>query len=252
MCSRFSGKSAIITGGAGGIGQAICHKLAEDGAAIVVCDIQLETAEKVAQELIDKGHQAIAVAADISQKTECERVVELTLQAFGSVDLLANNAGINRRGNLLSLTDEDWLTSFDVNVHSMYYLTKAALPHMVEQGSGAIVNTASQWGLYPAPNHIAYNTTKAAVAAFTQNLARDYAPHNVRVNGICPGEVHTPMLEAGVKRAGKTISDLDALVPLGRIGKPEEIANLVAFLLSDEAAFMCGSLVEITGAQAVA
>lgn len=107
-------------------------------------------------------------------------------------------------------------------------------------------------GLYPAPNHIAYNVTKAAVASFTQNLARDYAPSNVRVNAVCPGEIHTPMLEAGVKRSGRTIADLDKLVPFGRIGKPEEVAALVAFLASEEAAFMCGSLVEITGAQAVA
>ena len=97
-----------------------------------------------------------------------------------------------------------------------------------------------------------YNTTKAAVAAFTQNLARDYAPDKVRVNAVCPGEIHTPMLEAGVRRSGRTIADLDRLVPFGRIGKPEEVAALVAFLASDEAAFICGSLVEITGAQAVA
>jgi NAD(P)-dependent dehydrogenase (short-subunit alcohol dehydrogenase family) len=123
---------------------------------------------------------------------------------------------------------------------------------MIAGGGGAIVNTASQWGLHPAPNCIGYNVTKAAVASFSQNLARDYAPHNVRVNAVCPGEIHTPMLEAGAKRSGRTIADLDALVPFGRVGRPDEVAALVAFLASEEAAFMCGSLVEITGAQPVA
>ena len=133
----------------------------------------------------------------------------------GRIDILANNAGINRRGNLLALTEDDWHASFAVNLNSMFYLCRAVIPHMIEAGGGAIVNTASQWGLYPAPNHIAYNVTKAAVASFTQNLARDYAPHKIRVNAVCPGEIHTPMLEAGVKRAGKTIADLDRLVPFG-------------------------------------
>jgi 2-hydroxycyclohexanecarboxyl-CoA dehydrogenase len=174
------------------------------------------------------------------------------MDRYKHIDLLSNNAGINRRGDLLSLSEEDWHVSFDVNIHSMFYLSRAVLPHMIEAGGGAIVNTASQWGLHPAPGHIAYNVTKAAVASFTQNLARDYAPDNIRVNAVCPGEIHTPMLERGIENSGKTIADLDAMVPYGRIGKPEEVAALVAFLMSDEASFMCGSLVEITGAQAVA
>jgi NAD(P)-dependent dehydrogenase (short-subunit alcohol dehydrogenase family) len=118
--------------------------------------------------------------------------------------------------------------------------------------AGRRVNTALQWGLCLAPNHIACTVTKAAVASLPQTLARDYAPQKIRVNAVCPGESHTPMLEAGVKRSGRTIADLDRLVPFGRIGKPEEGAALVAFLASDEAAVVCGSLVEITGAQAVA
>jgi NAD(P)-dependent dehydrogenase (short-subunit alcohol dehydrogenase family) len=165
---------------------------------------------------------------------------------------LVNNAGINRRGDLLSLTENDWDLSFAVNVDSLFHLCRAILPHMMEAGGGSIVNTASQWGLYPAPGHIAYNVSKAAVVAFTKNLARDYAPHNIRVNAVAPGEVHTPMLESGLARSGRTVADLDALVPFGRIGKPEEIAALVAFLASDEAPYICGSVIEINGAQAVA
>jgi len=249
---RFKGKVAIVTGGGGGIGSAICQRLAGEGAIVIVSDVNGDAAETVAASIKDSGGAAKALVADIASGDACRALVSAVFEEYGRIDILANNAGINRRGNLLALSEDDWHVSFAVNLDSMFYLSRAVLPHMIEAGGGAIVNTASQWGLYPAPNHIAYNVTKAAVASFTQNLARDYAPHKVRVNAVCPGEVHTPMLEAGVKRAGKTIADLDKMVPFGRIGQPQEIAALVAFLASDEAAFMCGSLVEITGAQPVA
>ena len=175
-----------------------------------------------------------------------------TVERFGRIDVLCNNAGINRRGPLLELTPDDWHATMRVNVDAMFYLCREAIPHMIEQGGGAIVNTASQWGLHPAPGHIAYNVSKAAVASFTQNLARDYAPHKIRVNAVCPGEIGTPMLQKAAERKGLTFADFDKMVPFGRIGRPDEVASLVAFLASDEAEFMCGSLVEITGAQPVA
>lgn len=249
---RFQNKTVIVTGAAGGIGAAISARFAAEGAQVVVTDVNAEGAEATVAEILAQGGTARALAGDIAQPEGCRAIVENVIATEGAIDVLCNNAGINRRGNLLSLTPEDWRLSFAINIDAMFHLCQAALPHMIAAGGGAIVNTASQWGLYPAPNHIAYNVTKAAVASFTQNLARDYAPQKIRVNAVCPGEIHTPMLEAGVRRAGRTIADLDRLVPFGRIGKPEEVAALVAFLASDEAAFMCGSLVEITGAQAVA
>ncbi|RVM15062.1 SDR family NAD(P)-dependent oxidoreductase [Sinorhizobium meliloti] len=249
---RFKDKVVIVTGAAGGIGGAVSARFASEGAQVIAADMNSEGADAIVSQIVSEGGRARVFASDISSADGCRAIIENVIATEGRINVLCNNAGINRRGNLLSLTPEDWRLSFAVNVDSMFHLCQAALPHMIEAGGGAIVNTASQWGLYPAPNHIAYNVTKAAVASFTQNLARDYAPNKIRVNAVCPGEIHTPMLEAGVKRSGRTIADLDKLVPFGRIGKPEEVAALVAFLASDEAAFMCGSLVEITGAQAVA
>lgn len=263
----LAGQTVLVTGATGAIGQAICRALVAEGARVAIhFGRNRDAAEALLTEL---GGRGLCLPADLSQPDAASALwaaAEATGRLTGLVNnagirsevavdaplVLCKNAGINRRGPLLSLTPDDWRLSFAINIDAMFHLCQAAMPHMIAQGGAAIVNTASQWGLYPAPNHIAYNVTKAAVASFTQNLARDYAPQKIRVNAVCPGEILTPMLEAGVKRSGRTIADLDKLVPFGRIGKPEEVAALIAFLASDEAAYMCGSLVEITGAQAVA
>jgi 2-hydroxycyclohexanecarboxyl-CoA dehydrogenase len=246
--NRFEEKTALITGGSGGIGAAICKRFAAEGAHVVICDLNAEASEALAAEIGNASVQTV----DITDSLAARSMIDDVVSQRGRLDILCNNAGINRRGALLELTEEDWVATFAVNLNAMFHLCQAALPHMIDAGGGAIVNTASQWGLYPAPGHIAYNTSKAAVAAFSQNLARDYAPDKIRVNAVCPGEVRTPMLEAGLARSGRSIEDLNKLVPFGRIGEPEEIAALVAFLASDEAAYMCGSVIEITGAQPVA
>lgn len=249
---RFKNKTAIVTGGGGGIGSAIAQRLASEGGTVIVTDANLEGATQVANAIVSAGGRAEAMQADIAQASECHRLVQEVLARHHRIDILVNNAGLMRRGNIMAISEEDWNITMAVNITAMFHLCRAVIPGMIAQGGGAIVNTASQWGLHPAPNHIAYNVSKAAVASFTQNLGRDYAPHKIRVNGVCPGEIHTPMLEAGVKRSGRTMADLDKLVPYGRVGKPEEVAALVAFLASEEAPYMCGSLIEITGAQAVA
>lgn len=249
---RFKDKTVIVTGGAGGIGAAIGARFAAEGGQVILSDINAEGAQTAAAAICATGGKARAFAVDIASREGCFALVDNVIATEGRIDVLCNNAGLMRRGPLLSLTPEDWRALFAVNVDAMFHTCQAALPHMIAGGGGAIVNTASQWGLHPAPGHIGYNVTKAAVASFTQNLARDYAPQKIRVNAVCPGEIHTAMLEAGVKRSGRTMADLDKLVPYGRVGRPEEVAALVAFLASDEALFMCGSLVEITGAQAVA
>ncbi|APX01945.1 SDR family NAD(P)-dependent oxidoreductase [Arthrobacter sp. QXT-31] len=252
LTGRFDGKTALVTGAGGGIGSAIARRLAAEGAHVCVADANETAAKEVADALAREGLSAEPLVFDLLDPEASEAAVQRIIDTRGRLDVLVNNAGVNRRGDLLALTEDDWDLSFAVNVDALFHLCRAVLPHMIEAGGGAIVNTASQWGLYPAPGHIAYNVSKAAVVAFTKNLARDYAPNNIRVNAVAPGEVHTPMLEAGLARSGRTVADLDALVPFGRIGKPEEIAALVAFLASDEAPYICGSVIEITGAQAVA
>ena len=248
---RFEGQTVVVTGAGGGIGTEIARRFAREGAHVIVCDATRESAQRTVDLISSDGGHASPAAFDVSDATEVQAFARDVLSTHGRIDVLVNNAGINRRGPLLDLTDEDWHATMRVNLDSMYYMCRAFLPGMVDAGRGAIVNTGSQWGMYPAPGHIAYNVSKAAVIAFSQNLARDYAPMGVRVNVVCPGEILTPMVEAGLARKGIDVSELAVKVPYGRLGKPEEVAALVAFLASNEAAYMCGSVVEITGAQAV-
>ena len=248
---RFEGQTVVVTGAGGGIGTQIARRFAREGAHVIACDATHESAQRTVDLIARDGGSASPAGFDVSDPHEVQAFAHDLLSHHDRVDVLVNNAGINRRGPLLDLTDDDWHATMRVNLDSMYYMCRAFLPSMVDAGRGAIVNTGSQWGLHPAPGHIAYNVSKAAVIAFSQNLARDYAPMGVRVNVVCPGEILTPMVEAGLAKKGIAVSDLAAKVPYGRLGNPEEVAALVAFLASDEAAYMCGSVVEITGAQAV-
>lgn len=249
---RFEGKVALVTGAAGGIGEAIVGRLAAEGATVIVADTAGEPAKALAAQLNTEGLLASASVFDLTDTEACEKSVNDIVSTYGRIDILVNNAGVNRRGTLMGVREEDWQLSFAVNVDALYHLSRLVVPLMQAQGGGAIVNTASQWGIHPAPAHIAYNVTKAAVVAFTKSLARDYAPDKIRVNAVAPGEVLTPMVESGLAESGRTVEELDALVPFGRVGRPHEIAALVAFLASDEVPYLCGSVVEITGAQAVA
>ncbi|MBB4423915.1 NAD(P)-dependent dehydrogenase (short-subunit alcohol dehydrogenase family) [Bradyrhizobium sp. CIR48] len=152
-----------------------------------------------------------AAVVDLSDTSTSRVMIDGILSRHRRIDVLVNNAGIFRGGDLPSLSDDDWRLSFAVNLDALFHLCRVILPRMIERCSGAIVNISSQWGLSPAPSSIAYSVTKAAVASFTQNLARDYAPHGMRVNAVCPCETHTPMMDEGLKRSDRTVEDLNKL-----------------------------------------
>ncbi|OMH36294.1 short-chain dehydrogenase [Motiliproteus sp. MSK22-1] len=252
---RFQNKSVVITGGAGGVGQALVRKFCQQGAHVFISDLSEKGCRAIQSEMNQAGHQIHFLAGDLREKTYCESVVAAAVKAHGGVDILLNNAGIIPRGNALETTDEMWHQALDVNLTAVFYLCRAAIPHMKANGGGAIVNTSSVWGTHPGPGHVAYCTSKGAVAALTKNLGRDHAPDGIRVNAVCPHEINTPMIRTGFERRGldpdKAVEELNKTVPLGRIAEPEDIADVIAFLASEEARYIAGETVEVTGAKPV-
>lgn len=240
----LSGKKALVTGAAGGIGQAIVRALTDAGAAIAATDIQLE------------GIPCdVAILGDLTDSAHCDALPAKTREALGGLDIVINNAGIIRRGVITDSTDDDYVQSMAVNVEAPFRICRAAIPILAANGGGAIVNVSSCWGVRPGPNHPLYCMSKAALASMTQCLGHDHAHQGIRVNAVCPNEVNTPMLRSGFSARGidpeKAIDDLNRSVPLGHIAQPEEIADVVLFLASDQSRYMCGALVEVNGGKPV-
>jgi NAD(P)-dependent dehydrogenase (short-subunit alcohol dehydrogenase family) len=252
---RFKDKTVIITGGAGGIGKTAVRLFAREGAKVMVADLSEEGCQEICDEVNAQGYVAKYFAGDLGEKKYCEQLIAHTVETFDGLDILINNAGIIPRGTILETTDEMWFAALNINLTAVFYLCRAAIPHMQRQGGGAIVNTSSTWGVYPGPGHMAYCTSKGAVAAMTKNLGRDHAPDNIRVNAVCPNEVNTPMLRTGFAKRGfdpdKAVEQLNKTVPLGRIAEPEDIADVIAFLASDDARYIAGTTVEVSGAKPV-
>ena len=240
----LSGKKALVTGAAGGIGQAIVRALTDAGVAIAATDIQLE------------GIPCdVAILGDLTDSAHCDALPAKTREALGGLDIVINNAGIIRRGVITDSTDDDYVQSMAVNVEAPFRICRAAIPILAANGGGAIVNVSSCWGVRPGPNHPLYCMSKAALASMTQCLGHDHAHQGIRVNAVCPNEVNTPMLRSGFSARGidpeKAIDDLNRSVPLGHIAQPEEIADVVLFLVSDQSRYMCGALVEVNGGKPV-
>lgn len=242
--ARFTGKTALVTGAAGGIGAAIVAMLRAEGARIAAADRDLGAIEaevKLPGDLLDGAY------ADGLPQAACD--------ALGRLDIVVNNAGVITRGTVTESSDADWALSFAVNVEAPFRICRAAIPIMAATGGGAIVNTASCWGVSPGPAHAIYCTTKAAIAALTQCMGMDHAGQGIRINAVCPNEVNTPMLRSGFARRGfdpeSAIAALGKTVPLGRIAEPEDIAEVVLFLASDAARYMCGALIEVSGGKPV-
>lgn len=251
----FSGKAALVTGAGGGIGLAVTHRLASNGASLVVADMTEALANRAVECAERSGGRAIPLPGDLTSKSYCDALPTRAVDALGSLDILVNNAGLMRRGNILTASDEDWELSMKVNVEAVFRLCRAAIREMTAKEGGAIVNVASCWGLYPGPDHVVYCTSKAAVAAMTRCLGRDHAGDGIRVNAVCPNEVNTPMIRTGFSLRGlepeAAISQLNESVPLGRIAEPEDIADVVAFLASEQSRYVCGTCVEVNGAKPV-
>jgi 2-keto-3-deoxy-L-fuconate dehydrogenase len=240
----LAGKKALVTGAAGGIGKSIIAKLKGEGCLVAVADMDTAGLEADA-----------SFPGDLTDAPCSDSLPGRASEALGGLDILVNNAGLMRRGPVTDSSDEDFRLSVAVNIEAPFRLCRAAIPIMAARGGGAIVNVASCWGVHPGPNHAVYCMTKAAVASLTQCMGHDHAHQGIRVNAVCPNEVDTPMLRTGFKIRGldpeTAIRDLDATVPIGRIAQPEDIADVVIFLASDAARYMCGALLEVNGGKPV-
>lgn len=247
---RLAGKSAIVTGGAGGIGRATSLALAAEGARVAVVDLQQDAAEAVAAEIRAAGGEAVAIAADVSAEADVERAVATAVDAFGGLDIAFNNAGIIRRTTAVETTVEEWDRVFGVNVRGIFLMCKHVVPVMAAKGKGSIINTGSGWGLKGGGQAISYCASKGAVVNMTRALAIDHGPQGIRVNSVNPGDVNTGMLRDEARQlgqeAGAFLADA-ADRPLGRMGEPTEIAAAVMWLASDESSYVTGSALVVDG-----
>ena len=245
----------LVTGANGGIGKAIVNKYSRQGLTMAIADKDEDEANKLVHEINHGNGKAMAFPGDLLDQNYSDNLANEVKEKLGSIDILINNAGLMRRGDITQTSDEDYELSMKINVEAPFRLIRASIPLMVDSGGGSIVNISSCWGINPGPNHLIYCTTKAALAAMTKCLGRDHAHQNIRINAVCPNEVNTPMLRTGFEIRGlnpdDAIRELNQSVPIGHIAEPEEIADVVAFLSSDEARYICGSLVEINGGKAV-
>jgi NAD(P)-dependent dehydrogenase (short-subunit alcohol dehydrogenase family) len=246
----LDGRRALITGGASGIGRATALLFAREGAAVAVADVNEAGGGAVVQEIMKGGGQAVFVRCDVTQAADCRQAVERAVAAFGGLDILFNNAGIIRRTTILDITEEEWDRVMAVNVKSIYLLSRYALPVMAAGGGGAIVNTASGWGLVGGRNAVSYCASKGAVVNMTRAMALDHGSQNVRVNCICPGDTDTGMLREEARQLGAAEATFLAEAadrPLGRVGTPDEIAQAVLYLASDASSFVTGTALVVDG-----
>ncbi|HVF62753.1 MAG TPA: 3-oxoacyl-ACP reductase FabG [Casimicrobiaceae bacterium] len=241
---RLKDKVAIITGSASGIGEATAMKFALEGAKVAVCDINIGEAQRVARAIEEDRGVALAFHIDVTDKKSIARMVEGVMAAWGRIDTLVNNAGIVQDAQFKKMTDDQFERVIDVNLKGVYNCTKAVVDIMLEQHSGCILNASSIVGLYGNFGQTNYAATKFGVIGMVKTWARELGRKGIRANAICPGFVETPILKTMPEKVIKMMEDR---VPLGRLARPEEIANTYAWLASDEASYINGAVIEVSG-----
>jgi NAD(P)-dependent dehydrogenase (short-subunit alcohol dehydrogenase family) len=247
---RLRGKVALVTGGASGIGRATALLFAREGAAVAVADRDEAGAAAAAHAIEDAGGRAVSIACDVTRDADCRRAVEETVRAFAGLHILFNNAGIIRRATVAETTEEDWDSTFAVNVKGIYLMSRHAVPVMARGGGGTIVNTASNWGLVGGARAAAYIASKGAVVLLTKAMAIDHGAAGIRVNCVCPGDTDTAMLRSEAQQLGEPYDlflKTSANNPLRRVATTDDIARAVLWLAGDAASFVTGAPLVVDG-----
>jgi len=246
MADRFENRVVLITGGASGIGAAAARRFAAEGARLMLGDCNEEGLARVTADLEGSGAKVATLVVDVAERAQVEALTEAAVERFGRLDVVFNNAGIGAYGQSPDLDPDDWHRVIAVDLNSVFYGCRAAIPHLREAGGGAIVNTASISGLGADYGLAAYNAAKGAVVNYTRTVAIDHARDNIRVNAVCPGPIETA-LTTGMLTNEALASGYRELIPMGRVGRAEEVASVVVFLASDDATYVTGTTIVVDG-----